>query len=348
VAAREALDMTSSVKEVFEWNKQQIQNTICALEKKIKITKPTDRKNRRKINNWHKKLKANKSKLSMIQPHKPKHKADRMCISSTIAELQNTKQQGRFDAWLHLASIGNKTILDIPIKYHKHFIDLNSKAKRLNSYIITKDYIQFAFEIETGPKKEAKNIIGIDTGINALASLSTGEQLGINIKSNIERIKRCKHGSKGQKKARNALKQRISEVAKETVQKSDLIIVEKLRNLNNNSKLKGRLSRNMRSSIGSWNYAYWMMRLEQKCEDNRVSFRTVSPSYTSQTCPACGHIDSRNRVGEIFRCQACGYTGNADCIAAWNIRERFLSGPYGAAYKPKNKDNSVCLELSGL
>ena len=51
VAAREAIDMISSVKNVFEWNKEQIQNTIDALEKKIKTTQPNTKENRRKINN---------------------------------------------------------------------------------------------------------------------------------------------------------------------------------------------------------------------------------------------------------------------------------------------------------
>ena len=106
-------------------------------------------------------------------------------------------------------------------------------------------------------------------------------------------------------------------------------------NLNNNSKLKGRLSKNIRSSIGSWQYSYWLDRLEQKCEDNRVSFRSVCPSHTSQKCCQCGHIDRGNRHGEIFRCLKCDHSGNADVNAALNILERFLSGPYGAAYKPK-------------
>jgi hypothetical protein len=35
VAAREAIDMVNSVKEVFDWNKQQVQNRIDLLEKKI-------------------------------------------------------------------------------------------------------------------------------------------------------------------------------------------------------------------------------------------------------------------------------------------------------------------------
>ena len=77
------------------------------------------------------------------------------------------------------------------------------------------------------------------------------------------------------------------------------------------------------------------MRVQQQCEWNRVSFRTVSPAYTSQRCFACGHIDRRNRSGEKFRCQACDYSGNADINAARNILERFLTGKYGTCYKPK-------------
>ena len=157
VAAREALDMVSSVKSVFKWNKEQIQNTIGTLENKIKNTKPNTKENRRKINNWYKKLKVNKSKIVMIQPHKPKHKGHKMSVSCTIGELQKPKKATKtFDAWLHLSSIGNKISLDIPIKFHKHYIELKEKGQRLNSYVITKDYIQFCFEKETGPKKEVK------------------------------------------------------------------------------------------------------------------------------------------------------------------------------------------------
>lgn len=342
VAAREALDMVSSVNNVFEWNKEQIQNTIDALEKKIKNTKPSDKKNRRKINNWHKKLKSNKSKILMVHPHKPKHNGLKMSVSCTIGELQKPKKETKvFDAWLHLASIGNKITLDIPIKFHKHYLELASKGQRLNSYVITNDSVQFCFERETGPKKEVKELVGIDTGINALASTSDKLQFGTDIKTLIEKSKRCKKGSKGKQRAINTIKQRINEVAKEVLKNKDLVVVEKLSNLNSNSKLKGRLSKNIRSSIGSWNYAYWLMRLEMNCEENRVSFRTVSPYNTSITCPVCSLIDSRNRNGEIFKCQACGYTDNADVNAALNIVQRFLTGKYGSCYKPINIQKSV-------
>lgn len=335
VAAREALDMVNSVKEVFESNKKQIQLSISSVESKLSTIKPNTRRNRRRINNLYCSLKKKKMKLDMVQPHKPKHKGERMNVSCTIAELQSSKNNSKeFDAWLHLASIGNKIRLDLPIKYHKHFRELDSKGQRLNAYIITKDYVQFCFERETGPKKEVKSLVGVDTGINALASTSTGEQLGIDIKEGIARVKRCKWGSKGHKRASNALKQRISEVAKETARKADLVVVEKLKNLCNNTKLKGRLSKNIRSSIGKWNYSYWLTRLEQQCEESRTSFRTVSPQYTSQKCSKCGYISRTNRNGEKFKCQSCNYTGNADINAALNILERFVTGKYGSCYKP--------------
>lgn len=267
----------------------------------------------------------------------PAHKGKRMSVSCTIADLQNKKESEEFDAWLHLASIGKKIILDLPIKFHKHLNKLSTQGKRLNSYIITDKYVQLAYEIDSGSKKSGSNAIGIDTGINALASTSTGHQFGLDIKACVERIKRCEHGSKGQKKARRAMKQRMDEVAKEIFEyfkDLDLIVVEQLKNLNYKSKLKRRLSKNIRRSIGTWAYRYWLRRLEERSETNRVSFRSVFPAYTSQRCPCCGHTDRRNRSGQIFKCQECGHTDNADTNAGMNILERFLTGFYGTGYQP--------------
>jgi IS605 OrfB family transposase len=281
---------------------------------------------------------------------KPLHKGSRMCVSCTIADLVPTKnnkyksESSRlFDAWLHIICVGNKMILDLPIKYHKHFNKYNNIGKRLNSYIITKNYVQFSFEIITEAKKEGLKCIGIDTGINALASLNNGNQYGKDIKGCIERVKRCKQNSKGQGVARRALKQRIDEIAKEIILKEnpDLIVVEQLKNMGYKSKAKRLLAKNIRRSIGTWNWKYWLKRLEAQCEINRVSFRSVVPYYTSTTCPVCGHSDRGNRQGEMFLCLSCGHTDNADINAGKNILNRFLTGQYGARYK-NSDDVQVC------
>ena len=107
------------------------------------------------------------------------------------------------------------------------------------------------------------------------------------------------------------------------------------------SKLKARLSKSIRASIGTWNWKYWLKRLEMQCELNRVSFRTVSPYYTSTTCPACGQTNRGNRNGEKFLCLNCGHGDNADVNGGKNILNRFLTGQYGARYKQENQENLV-------
>ena len=266
---------------------------------------------------------------------KPIHRGRCMTCSSTIANLKSAKNATGFDFWLHLNSIGEKIILDLPLRSHRHLQKLESRGRRQAWYVITRDYVQFSYEIETGSKKEVHSAVGVDTGINVLASLDTGEQFGTDVKGCIERIKRCEHGSKGQQRARRALRQRIDEVAKQVVQKADLIVVENLKGITKNTKVKRRLTKNMRRSIGSWNVRYWLTRLQQRCEDNRVTFRSVASFYTSQTCPACNHVDRGNRQSEEFSCRKCGYSGNADVTAAKNILRRFLTGPYGAGFKSR-------------
>lgn len=267
------------------------------------------------------------------EPSKPRHSARRMCLSSTIADLLPAKSAKSFDCWLHLQSIGAGLILDLPVKLHKHFKKLAAAGRRLASYVVTDRYVQFAFEIETGPKLEPTACVGIDTGINALASASTGQQFGLDIKQHIERVKLCKHGSKGQLRASRALRQRMDECAKEVLGATGatLVVTEDLKGITKNTKR--RLVKNMRRSIGRWNVSYWLGTLERLCEWNRVSFRRVKPRHTSQQCSECGHVDRRNRRGSDFRCLKCGHEANADVQASTNILNRFLTGPYGAGCK---------------
>lgn len=263
---------------------------------------------------------------------KPVHRGTCMCITSDIATLQEVKNATEFDHWLHLASIGNKIILDLPVKLHKHFLKWDMKGQRHNAYIITKDYVQFSFAIETGPKKAADRCVGVDTGIKALATLSTGEQLGTDIEAHIERIKRCKHGSKGQKRATRALRHKIDMVARLVCEQASLVVVEELMGITKNTKR--RLVKSMRRSIGRWNVSYWLKRLQMTCEETNVSFRRVSPWNTSRECNHCGYTDRGNRLREKFLCLSCGHADNADVNAAKNILDRFLSGPSGAGCKP--------------
>lgn len=272
--------------------------------------------------------------MKALSGNKPIHRGKRMCVSSTIASLQPAKDSTEFDAWLHLQSIGG-VIVDLPVRYHKHFNKLRERGRRLESYIITRSSVQLCFEVNTGPKKVVVTAVGVDTGIKALASLSTGEQLGRDLPDLIAASKRKQWGSKAHKRAQQTIRQRMDEVAKYVVTTADAVVTEDLLGITH--KTKQRLSKEMRRSVGVWNVRYWLTRLEQQCEWNRVSFHRVPAAYTSQECSKCGHTDRRNRNGEYFECCECGYSANADVQASFNILSRFLSGPYGAGCKPATK-----------
>ena len=264
-------------------------------------------------------------------PRKPvlrKLKAD---LSSLCAELSISKKAHGFNAWLHLDSLGNKIILDLPIKFHKHYHELAQIGKRCNQFIITDEYIQIAFEIAVPEKLPKTGCMAVDSGINVLASLSTGDQLGTEIKEKIQRIRRCKHGSNGQQKARRALKQYIDITVKGVTSIDDLtlLVVERLKNITFNTKKKRKVGRDTRYLLGSWNVRYWLDRLEMACERNRISFRTVPAYNTSRICPSCNHCHKDNRNGVVFKCVQCGYSGNADLVASNTILNRFLSSQYG-------------------
>ena len=278
----------------------------------------------------------NCAKESGRKEAKPRHVGKRMCCSSTIAALLPAKRSRSFDCWLKIQSVG--FVIDLPIRLHRHFHALAREGKRLASYIVTESYVQFAFEIQTEPKLPPDRCVGIDTGINALASTSTGHQFGLDIKAGIDRVKRCQHGSAGQRTAARALRQRMDECAREviTTLKPTLVVLEDLRGIT--QKTRRRLGKEMRRSIGRWNVAHWHGSLVRHCERNRVAVRHVDPRHTSQQCSICGTIDRRNRTGSTFRCVACGHHANADVQASTNILTRFLTGPYGAGCKPLTLD----------
>jgi IS605 OrfB family transposase len=268
-----------------------------------------------------------------------------MHVSSTIASLTVSKEVNEFDSWLHIASVGRGIVMDLPIRFHRHYRRYASykRAKRLESYIITEGYVQLAFEVDVGEARKTGAEYGLDTGINALASLSDGRQFGTDIKQMIERVKRCEHGSRGQKRARAALHQRLAEVASEVVvTKPSMIVVEDLERLNQGTRTERRLSRGMRRSLGAWAYRDWLGRVEMACEANRVRFERVPPAYTSQRCHVCGHTERGNRKGEEFCCLKCGYAGNADVNAARNLLIRFKgeepnpTRAYGPGFQPSS------------
>nr|WP_041458780.1 zinc ribbon domain-containing protein [Ammonifex degensii] len=68
----------------------------------------------------------------------------------------------------------------------------------------------------------------------------------------------------------------------------------------------------------------------------------VNAAYSSQTCPACGWPDPQNRSGDTFRCRKCGFTADADQVAAVNLKAR-LRDEEITRYTPRNKVKEILL-----
>ncbi len=52
---------------------------------------------------------------------KPTFQGTSIELDALFVDLHFPKQAKEFDAWLHIQSLGNKIILDLPIKFHKQF-----------------------------------------------------------------------------------------------------------------------------------------------------------------------------------------------------------------------------------
>jgi IS605 OrfB family transposase len=112
-----------------------------------------------------------------------------------------------------------------------------------------------------------------------------------------------------------------------------LVVVERLKDIKKGKQANRR--KEFRKTLGNWNYRELLDIIQMRCEENRVSFRSVDPYKTSQQCPvpACSHTERGNRVGENFKCLRCGYSDQADLVGSLNILTRFISGRYGAAFQ---------------
>ena len=171
-------------------------------------------------------------------------------------------------------------------------------------------------------------VLGLDIGVTKLLVDSNGVQYGTDserIYRPLNRKKKKRRKTKASTRARRRRDAWIEETINSLPWGSfKVVIVEDLKDIKR-GKSRNR-GRNFRRSVAPWRASRVLARVAQRCEENRVLLVTVPPAYTSQTCPVCGRIDKRNRVGTCFYCVGCGHTADADHVGAVNIRRLGLSG----------------------
>jgi putative transposase len=192
-------------------------------------------------------------------------------------------------------------------------------------------------------------VVGVDRGVTAAATLSTGEmsspaELRRKEAERLLRLQRRLARARKGSNRRAALKAQIARIkareadrrkdwvektSTDLVRRFDLVRVEDLKVTHMTRSARGTAvapGRNARQKAGlnrairSKGWGQLVVRLEQKAP-GRVE--KVNPAYTSQTCNACGHCAPENRKSQaVFLCVACGHQANADVNAACNIRDK--------------------------
>lgn len=199
-------------------------------------------------------------------------------------------------------------------------------------------YLFVACEVETPEPIDVDGALGVDLGLVAIATDSDGNQYsGAHVISIRERRHRQRRRlqAKGTKSAKRVLR-RLSgreqrfmtnvnhTISKQLVERAQCtgraIALEDLTGIRDRVKVRY----SQRRKLHSWAFAQLGGFISYKAELAGVPVVFVNPAYTSQTCPHCGHISRSNRKSQdTFLCQSCGFSANADCVAAVNIASRW-------------------------
>lgn len=201
-------------------------------------------------------------------------------------------------------------------------------------------HIAVTKEIEK-PEFKPKHVVGIDRGLRQLLTIydEQGQTTFVNGKQILQKRRHYKRlrqqlQSKNTKSAKRRLEtigQRESRwmndinhcLSKTLVKRygsGTIFTLEDLTNVTFDTISK-RAKKN-RYEHHSWSFYDFEQKLIYKAIANGSQVISCDAHYTSQRCPKCGLIDSKNRnkTKHEFCCQACSYRTNDDRVGAMNIQ----------------------------
>ncbi|WP_239641857.1 RNA-guided endonuclease InsQ/TnpB family protein [Haloterrigena salina] len=189
---------------------------------------------------------------------------------------------------------------------------------------------------ETKPGAEDRTVLGVDLGIVNIATTITayfasGRELRHRhrefdrIRSGLQRTgTRSAHRTIQRLSGREGrcVRQTLHDVANDILREAldhgcTVIAIENLTHIRQRAPPA--------KEFHQWAHRKLVDLLEYKAKAEGIRTAFVSPEYTSQRCPECGHTSAENRVRQaLFECENCGATANADYIGAKNIGWRYV------------------------
>ena len=137
----------------------------------------------------------------------------------------------------------------------------------------------------------------------------------------------------------------LSKALVQSARPNSLFVLEDLTNIRRATE---RVKHQNRYLMVSWSFYDLGQKIEYKAKRAGIKVITVSPKYTSQRCPKCGHIHSNNRdkKNHIFRCKECGFMSNDDRVGAMNLD--YIGGMYKSAKSAEGRDHICALGLQSI
>lgn len=196
------------------------------------------------------------------------------------------------------------------------------------------------------PKAENQGAVGVDLGISALATLSTGEKItGPKAhKALLGRLRRLSRslsrkekGSENRKKAKAKLARlhaRISNIRKDSLHQLTTSLTRRFHTIGiEDLNVKGMVkNRHLARCVADMGFFEFRRQLEYK-EQMRGGTVVVADRWfaSSKTCSDCGHkLDALPLAVRQWRCPACGVVHDRDVNAAINLKNMAVSSTVSA------------------
>ncbi|ELR98299.1 RNA-guided endonuclease TnpB family protein [Gloeocapsa sp. PCC 73106] len=206
----------------------------------------------------------------------------------------------------------------------------------------SKWFISFKYELENKPTPKTSPIIGVDVGINSLATCSDGTVFANpkayrKAKKRLARLQRAlsrkQKGSNNRKRALGRLQKahyRVANIRKDTLHKITTHLAKNhsevvIEDLNVSGMLK---NHRLASAIADCGFYEFVRQLEYKCEWYGSTLTRVDRFFpSSQLCSNCGHKQKMPLSQRVYQCGNCGTTLDRDLNASINIRNAFKNTP---------------------
>ena len=197
-----------------------------------------------------------------------------------------------------------------------------SKTIRLGMRKDGRLWIDFLFEKERPPLREAGKVVGMDS------NYKNGVVFSDNLVVGAEIYQRIQGFGKRQKHTHAEVKSLVGKALKQVDWSSvKLLSIEDLKKVKHGKRRT--FPRVLNRRLAHWLYAYTVDLLSRRCEELGIEVQRKDPYKTSQFCRICGKWDRRNRRGDKFSCVNCGHRDHSDLNASLNLEFLGLAGVYG-------------------